>query len=128
MAEGTGDGMLLLRPIFDGCESGVWSSRASIEIQNGEIKNSTVDPFSLHLAKIKLTGSLIGTGNTGWGLNASGSNNDVEISGFYPTITGSAGAVTVDGVNDETWANFIVVGDYAMDENTGARVNYAQAY
>jgi allophanate hydrolase subunit 2 len=109
--------------VADGCQYGVTMIRANIRLRYAEIKNSTVRPFSLDMSSLALAGSLIGTGNTGHGLNASGVGNTVKIEGFTPTITGASGDATVDGTTALTWAtDFPASGDFAADVASGARI------
>jgi hypothetical protein len=108
----------------DSAARGVYSQYSELELIAASINNCTVAPFVLfHPTKLVLQTSLAGSGNTGWGLNASGVDNVVNIYNFTPTITGASGAVTVDGTNDVTWANLGSAGDYAYHVGTGCRIS-----
>lgn len=109
---------------IDSAATGLYSTYGSLELIAASINNCTVAPFELfHPSKLLLRTSLAGTGNTGWGLNASGVDNIVNLYDFTPTITGASGAVTVDGTNDVTWANLGSAGDYAFHVGTGCRIS-----
>jgi hypothetical protein len=108
--------------IIDSCGTGIRSLFSKIDLRSSDISNCT-QPFSLKHTGMIVSGYLTGTGNAGWGLNATGTDNVIEITGFNPTITGVSGEVTVDGTTDVTWASLASSGNYALDMATGARVN-----
>jgi hypothetical protein len=107
------------------CNRAIWSSRSSITIGTYFLfDNIAVSPFVLDRTTIVHNSGLIsGSGNTGWGLNLNGVANSFQcFTATTPTITGTLGAVTVDGVNDETWACLAIVGNAVVDAATGARI------
>ena len=107
----------------ESCAHAVEAQTSVAGFKSSIINNCTVGPFNLFMARLYFEQQLSGTGNAGWGLYAKGSGNLIEITGFTPTIAAASGQVTVDGVNDVTWANLTNPGDAAVDAATGARVN-----
>jgi hypothetical protein len=107
------------------CNYAIWSVRSSVSIYGGcAFNNIAVMSTALDRTTIlHYSGLISGSGNTGWGLNLNGVANSFQcLTATTPTITGTLGAVTVDGVNDETWACLATVGNAVVDAATGARI------
>jgi len=109
--------------LLDGCQIGVAGYGSTGECFELAINNTTVRTFTLDNCRITMGGSLVGVGNAGFGLRLDGGSNVVSLAGFTPTLTGTLGDATVDGVGAVTWAELANVGDYAIDEATGSRIN-----
>lgn len=106
----------------DGCGVGIEGENCALNCSDSDINGCTVRTFVLRQCRVILRGVHTGSGNAGFGLNAKGSGNVIELEGATPSVTGASGDATVDGVSPIVWADLAVVGDYAVDEATGARV------
>lgn len=109
--------------VADSCNIGIEAYYSKLQLIYTTLQNIGGQPIILNFSHAYIAGSLDGSGNAGWGLNAHGSGNVVELAGITPTITGALGEVTVDGTTDVTWAALSASGDYALDATTGARIN-----
>lgn len=109
--------------VTENCTYGLQAWRSQLEIYDWELIGCTGFTMGLKQTGLVMSGLFAGSGNAGWGLNAHGSGNVVELAGITPTITGALGEVTVDGTTDVTWAALSASGDYALDATTGARIN-----
>jgi hypothetical protein len=110
--------------LIESCTTGINASLSDLhpnEFGGRMGIDNCITPFSLSQSRLVVSGALSGSGNTGWGLNANGPGNLVEL-GITPTITGTLGEVTVDGATDVTWAALATLGTYAVDAATGARI------
>jgi hypothetical protein len=115
--------------ILDGCGTGVRARNVGqLSFTHVGISNCTTRVFDLKNTRlVRRTGWLYGTGNTGWGMDVSGVGNSfidesVDPPFTAPTITGTLGDATVDGVTPILWTDLDAFGDYAVDEATGARI------
>ena len=113
----------LTRCVFDTCGMPLDLRHSLAFLENTVIDNCTGRTTAFLLSHVQFVTALSGSGNAGFGLNAKGSGNVIELAGFTPTISGASGEVTVDGINDVTWDDLAAPGDYAADEVTGARIN-----
>lgn len=111
------------RMICENCGYGVSLNRALLRAIGWSCDGATIQALWMHQADISFDGWLSGSGNVGFGLNASGGSNLVELNGITPTLTGALGDATVDGLTPIPWADLNVSGDYAVDAATGARIN-----
>lgn len=120
---GIATGSRFSNTLIDTAAIGVQLRHATIDFDSTEVKNCSSTPFQLVDSRLRFETALVGSGNTGWGLNVKGSGNVVELVGMDPTISGASGEVTVDGTTDFTWAALDTVNDYAVGTVTGARIN-----
>jgi len=112
---------------LDGGSTGVKVVNARLSMAHTYVANMTVKTFDLDACSlVRRTGWWSGLGNAGWGMDVSGVGNsfvDKSAAPFTaPTLAGTLGEVTVDGVNALLWTDLDALGDYAVDESTGARI------
>jgi hypothetical protein len=109
---------------IDSCATGIMLDNSTLVLTPGihDFSNGGTFLTMKNGSRCYCERNVTGTGNSGWGFNLSGSNNIVQLSVATPTVTGTLGDVTLDGVNDETWAYLGTVGNTVVNAATGARI------
>jgi len=98
----------------DGASAGVQLDWSTLEVDGlTDLSNCTNWTFYLRQSELLINSAITGTGNTGWGLDLTAGPHAFVWLDASPTISGSAGEVTVDGTTDVTWANLSSSGDSA---------------
>ena len=112
----------LTNVVIDGGVVGIKISNCDISLVNATIKNQTTEAFSLYNSKLLISGSLIGTGNGGWGMRANKPGVSVTLT-VTPTITGTLGNATIDNSVALTWATQLNTSNqYATNVASGSRI------
>jgi hypothetical protein len=107
----------------DGGANGILVQASRVVGHTINISNVTAKTLDLRHADVSVDTILGGTGNAGFGINAYGAGNLVDVTMIVPTITGASGDATVDGSTVKTWAgDFGSAPSYAVDTTSGARI------
>jgi hypothetical protein len=112
----------LIGYVLDTCSQGLSIDQGRVVLQNAIFDNCTSKTMALRMAHLIIRGTLTGTGSVGFGMNAKGAGNVVSLE-TTPTVSGTLGEVTVDGLTVESWSSLINSGDYILDTSTLAHVS-----
>lgn len=100
---------------FDNNLDGVWCEGSRVFLYYTEANNNTKRGYaSDYGGRLDLQGTIAGSGNGEWGVHAGVGVGGIVTATTLPTVTGTLGDATVDGVNALTWAtDFATKNDYA---------------
>ena len=102
---------------------GISIDKSQLTLSNVSIVGATNTAMRIvSMSNIIFSTPFVGTSNGGWGLRMNGVGNNVTLSGSLPTIFGSSGQITVNGIADVTWAALNFTNSYAVDVASGARI------
>jgi hypothetical protein len=92
----------------------------AIMIRGITINNATNQCIVTYYTQLLLASYVTGTGNTKWGIKATGTNNLVDLY-VTPTLTGDSGDLTLDGTTNIPWSDLTDINDYSVNLATGSR-------
>lgn len=110
--------------MVDNCGEGVYGELVYLALFGAEINNCATHGLGIYNGELWISSYFSGSGNTGWAIDANGSNSTVMLANSVPvSIAASGGDITLDGTTDIGWANLTTAGQYALNEARGSRVN-----
>ena len=108
---------------IDTAVTGLSVLNSFIQLDNADISNCSTKTFDFSGTRAKFSTALTGTGNTGFGVLCNSPHSLVELNNFVPTITGTGGNASINGVDVISWGStFNMNNTSSLNNITGARI------